>query len=643
MASGLHFPNSHLEGWFTKTIPLIALLITTTVSTALLYLNLTRWNFQHVAWTSVPSFMAGIIQVVVEILAAVQIFALLTLVNFATRIALCRSNSTLDVLKYRAAICLGRIDLSLPWLSMTLVILVYGLMKVPAFLWANSLALSPSVRTGSNNLYVPILGADNFIHNFNGDELKHCWRSPASFPNQGLFLMAGPYSSCPGRDFVDGLLEAASTVSLANADYLPRIDVDGAFYSGRSYGVGAAVGHSDTQQSQNWGDSVLASYTYQDLGFNTEVLCNYNSSLTSADWSLWQLQAENKNEGIPAIFEAKGQLPDGSNINSTSFYTTWGWSVDETVAWQTTNSTYNPNYISTAAGFNYKFMNATQCTINFIPTMFDIMVTYPSQSSPNMVITVTPNSDEPLENAVDPTWHLQTLVLEQITALSMVSTTLYGSVLGEAFLANAQACSSNATNTAQFTDNSLLPCMQQSWESIIDNLLLLLTAAQIVEYRENNANGPWDPAQFREVFDRENGIASQIGTRMYILLTCALNAICLIIWIIEAFRWSFWKDLPKFNILDLKSAVLGGAMGGGSIVATIREVESPKAPWTGASDDEKVGEIQVQVAVIDADENLKRVSLKASLGTGKVGTIGRRPWAPFSYDKVSGEESVQSF
>ena len=495
--------HSFLDTWDNKFLPLIALSITTIVSTVLLCLSMTNWTscdqLLRIQQTY-SSVIPGIVQTTAEILSTLQLYALLSLINFATRIELCRSKSSLDTLKYRAAICLRRMDLSLPTWSMIIVFVLYLVSKVPAFLWADSITIVRTTSIDAHNLTLPILGADPFEQNNLVDgQLPNCWTLSSD-----LSLILGPYSSCPAQMFLSNLLQDASTATAKN-HY--RVDSVTALYTGRSYGLGAALGLTDTffrssdlDHNQPSFDEFsflnpnLVEFEYPEDGFLTNVICKRNPTSTPDDWRIYPTQAGNEASNVPPIFEAAGNLADGK---SYGFYSTWALKNDsQIVAWMATNNTNGSNSLSIAAGSDYIKLNNTQCSIIFTPTTFNVSVYTGSGTMGNITITpLDPRSFLP-NNQTDADWHLRSLVLEQLTAISMIGTTLYGSVLGDALMANIGVCTVEADD---YSDGQVLLCLEYSIQQIIDDLFVLLTAGQIVKQMSamvNESEWNWPTDQF---------------------------------------------------------------------------------------------------------------------------------------------------
>lgn len=228
----------------------------------------------------------------------------------------------------------------------------------------------------------------------------------------------------------------------------------------------------------------------------------------------------------------------------------------------------------------------------------------------NISVTPTEIRDSGLAT-LDTDWHLRTLVLEQLTAISAIGSTLHGSVLGDALMTNINVCTLHDPSETKTMD-----CLASSVEQIIDDLFVLLLAGQLVKQMsamQNSNNWTWPADQFHSSPIKATWIAAQFGTRPYVVINFWLNFLYLVIWGLEAYRWAFWKDLPTFNIMDIKSAILASSFGGQSIARAVEEVEDERqTPWIGEGDDPKVGRIRVQFVTTEVWRGTRRLSLRAT-------------------------------
>jgi hypothetical protein len=82
---------------------------------------------------------------------------------------------------------------------------------------------------------------------------------------------------------------------------------------------------------------------------------------------------------------------------------------------------------------NIKLLIQVQCEVNFIPTMFNVSVSIASRTVIVSEITKQKSIDDP-----EPRGELREWALKSLQDLTMVQTTLYTSVVGDAFRSNIQ-------------------------------------------------------------------------------------------------------------------------------------------------------------------------------------------------------------
>ena len=83
----------------------------------------------------------------------------------------------------------------------------------------------------------------------------------------------------------------------------------------------------------------------------------------------------------------------------------------------------------------------------------------------------------------------------------------------------------------------------------------------------------------------------RIGTPLVHTFTLLLNLLIVLGILIEAFRTRFWRDLPKYDMMDLNSFVTAASFGGKEISRKMQQQTHRK--WTADPGDRKLGEIEV--------------------------------------------------
>ena len=254
-------------------------------------------------------------------------------------------------------------DWSLPFKFFRHLIFI-RLTVIPSALWAG--AISPiSIQTEKHgNAVVPAYKNTSLIREY-----------PSEFGSFSPVRTAnGIFAYNVGLTFEGDLLSSAATGTIVDGN--PRqhwkLDNTGFTYSGRSYGVGSSVGRMN-DDTLTLNSDVAISYTYQEIGYRAEVNCIHNDTsefiLAPYDDIKWA---------------AVGFMPNSNGNREESMYIGRGTSsiVAIGVTFVLVNGT---QYLAIASGANYASLNMTQCSINYIPTIFDVSIGLQSRN-----ITVTP-------------------------------------------------------------------------------------------------------------------------------------------------------------------------------------------------------------------------------------------------------------
>ena len=289
-------------------------------------------------------------------------------------------------------------------------------------------------------------------------------------------------------------------------------------------------------------------------------------------------------------------------------------------------------------GGPYLELNQTQCSVEFIPTLFNINVNLSSS-----VITVD-RADSALDmdptaqaNATFTAWRCHTLLdtlaslensttgcgnytsqgqpglgniatraLRQLNDLSVLDTSLHTSSLGEMFsslIQNEKLYYDNITNykglnITDLISNSSSPdtttnayikeySVEQGLKSLIDDSLTAFASAQLVLHYENSSHVTTGSLTVGAVL---------VGTRGYVYSLFTFNLLLILILIEEMFRTRCWANLPLFDYNDLKGVIVASSMGGkdlaNKVVATHEERESV---WVADPHDKTASDIRVQL------------------------------------------------
>ncbi|KAF6810589.1 hypothetical protein CSOJ01_06268 [Colletotrichum sojae] len=283
-----------------------------------------------------------------------------------------------------------------------------------------------------------------------------------SLPGPSTTTKNGIFSYSVATSFLNSLVASASSLSDL-PDVItrkhPKLDSTQFSYEGRSYGVGSSVGILDDSLKQL---PSARTYSFQEVGYMSYVDCQYNKSMD------FRIASEYPHR----TFAVTGFLPD--SVGSAQWSEYIGHDSSSIVAMGVADSPESPRrYMSIAAGEKYKALNATQCTIDFTPVLFQVSVNIGDKS-----IKVTP-----LRRVDDfePTRVLARTAVRQFNLVSNSLLSFHGSVLGDAFLASVAAWNSsmNRLGLNPEADPTLLG-LQHSITSMADSILSAYGAAQLV-------------------------------------------------------------------------------------------------------------------------------------------------------------------
>ena len=290
-------------------------------------------------------------------------------------------------------------------------------------------------------------------------------------------------------------------------------------------------------------------------------------------------------------------------------------------------------------GGNYLTLNQTQCSVTFIPTLFDISVNLSTS-----VITVhgagsaTDMDPTAQTNATFTAWKCHTLpntladvehstttgcgnytaqgqpglgniatrALRQLNDLSVLDTSLHTSSLGEMFLSLIQNEILYYNNTTQYQDWNITDfnsdfsspdtttdvsintySIEQGLKSLIDDSLLAFASAQLVLHYENSSRVTTGSLTVGAVL---------VGTRGYVYSLFAFNMLLILILIEEMFRTRCWANLPLFDYNDLKGVIIASSMGGKELAnKVVAAHEKSESVWVADHKDKCASGIRVQL------------------------------------------------
>ncbi|KAF8852238.1 hypothetical protein BDZ45DRAFT_630624 [Acephala macrosclerotiorum] len=466
-----------------------------------------------------------IVQLLSNIFALCQVTALCTLINRATRLRFIRTEASLDDLQFWSHLCTPSMTWRLPFKYLIALLIFIGFTMVPSALWAGALSPISVSTTHISSVMIPSYQNASLIREY-----------PSEFDSKTspqIRTPKGVFTYRVGVTMEGSLLSTAA--SATTVDGSPRnhvkLDDSGYTYIGRSYGVGASAGLTDTNILT---DKLTTSYSYQENGYNTKVQCIYNSSaefLLYQDSELW-------------IYEAIGQLPNSYGTAEESTYV--GHSnasiVAIGVAARQTNGT---QYMGIAAGPNYAFLDKTQCSIDYLPTLFNITVDVQARN-----ITIAPILDG---EDISPSGNLSHTATRQLELISNDQTNLYQSLLGNSFMASIGDYNTSQVNSSvPLTEtSSTLAGLTNSVTAMLDAILVGYASAQLMVGNQTTAT---------EAIVTTTTM--KIGQRLYIIAIFVLNLVIMLVILEEAFRTGLWKGLGEWDYMNIKDVVLSSRKSG---------------------------------------------------------------------------------
>ena len=558
----------------------LGLIITTTVSLLLITSSARQWSVSGGAYITLTKYRSSV-QIVVQVISAffgfLQQSAVSQLFNYATRLRLRNKPPTLNAVYAWNCISAARTAWNLR-VKFLLPTLVFALaMLVPSALWAGAITLTLIVTQSltQSALYIP-----QFRNSSNIRE----WPSEIGSSGPLLQTAKGLFSFSPGVKMLGSLVASAASATTVDGGVRqhPKIDNTRYTYNGRSYGVGASAGLADNRIT----DTPLAlSYMFQESGLRADVECIYNSSTEFVITS----------DAETDIFPVVGFLPDSGGNQEYSDY--FGHSTDAIVAiGVTTNNASTERVLAIAAGNSYASLNATQCTIAFMPRTFNVSVSLSDHS-----INVT---DFSIGVDFAASTSLTHTLIRQFELMTNDQTSLYVSFIGDSF--NSSIASYNdslSLNNSQAPSqaSATLAGLTNSVTAIVDDLLVAYSSAQLMIMNDT------DPVS--AVVEVP---AFRYGSDLYIYLIFAINTAVLLLLAEEALRTRGWKDLLYFDYMDPRTLIIGGSMGGCAVAHVAKDARTDHTRPMYRYDSEQIGNVRVALhennesIVVDTSESQQK-------------------------------------
>ncbi|KAH0423326.1 hypothetical protein CcaCcLH18_12240 [Colletotrichum camelliae] len=238
--------------------------------------------------------------------------------------------------------------------------------------------------------------------------------------------------------------------SKPSASKQPKLDNTDYFFEGRSYGVASSVGIADNGLKKS-----VRNYRFEEVGYLPKVECLYNSSTN------FRIEKEYPHR----TFAVTGFLPD--SVGSAQWSEYIGVTSDSIVAIGVADSPHSPRrHISIAAGEKYRALNTTQCTVDFVPTLFQVSVDVKDKS-----VSVVPMSGAEVQD-IDPERILTRSAVRQLDLMSNSLQSFWGSVLGDALLSSIAAWNSSFNAQGLVPESeATLSSLERSFAAMTDSIL----------------------------------------------------------------------------------------------------------------------------------------------------------------------------
>ncbi|KAK6352529.1 hypothetical protein TWF730_009353 [Orbilia blumenaviensis] len=484
-------------------------------------------------------------------------------------------------------------------------------MQIPAVVWVG--CLTPVTRLVWNpdiQVKVPV---PKYTENSRNFWARNC--APAApacdSTHRGFTTYLGTFSYIGWQVktglFISTISQASSSLGSGILPRIPKLDNTGYAYSGRSYGVAASVGLQplqieDREDDRNISSDLIDSYAYNENGYLAKVNCTKTSSSQLSFVELELVQTPGLSY-YPQAYWAGGSLPNGA----WDGFPTWGVSNSDRISALAGVIGQDRYLYGFLGGSEYPRLNDVQCEVTFTPTMFNVSVNVLRRQ---VIVTPATTGDGGIQRStdIDPSRALVNNSFLGVSYLSQVSTTLYTSVLGDAFSRNID----NVLIRNKRGDSSLisdeLEAITEGLELLLDNYLGGIGAAQIIvgrDYGFVNGKVTLQAVQIGNIV-----ITSALLVAVGFFTFVAILALGKLGWgwrgIHEAKTvWQYYLSfLNDRDFLDYKSVVVAIAKGTGCDIDAV-------VNWEGDTEDVRVGELEIEI------EKVGETSLRLSEKMGR--------------------------
>ncbi|KAF2667646.1 hypothetical protein BT63DRAFT_297141 [Microthyrium microscopicum] len=525
-----HSPLIYL---FQKTVLAGSLIVTSVLVFVVFALRRQEWRgSSHFTQTVMDerTAVATTVQFTSHVLGLIQITAICTIIRLSYINSITSKSFSLPRLQFFLAASAQKMSWSLPWALSLLLVLFAAIAILPGILWSGALTPVFVDSNSSPTIHIPSFATNNFSTMW---ELSQLNPSSTTDPEGSWLTDKGLFAYDPSVLRGQLMNSASSSVDSGATYFHDKLDGTGYAYENRSYGAGSAVGIVPVPGLQT------QSISYNETGFQSEVSCIHNSS------TRWFLENITPSNSHFALWQAGGQNPD--RIAQTGWIY-FGYTFQDILGWAPSYNNITRSFYVTiispateaADEWGFRVYNNTQCHITFTPRNFNVFANVTGK-----VISVTPGDEVSWPSYGDT---VMNKLREWLWDISYGDSCAGGCQLGRSLNLHV-ARLQNVTD--DLTNSTLLRGVADYITAIVDDTLVSLAAARYISANHTTAVKA-DVAVASVVFGDMKFI---YGIMAFQLLICA-------IYIFEAIRTRFWRDLPSLDFEDLGSLLIGALRGG---------------------------------------------------------------------------------
>jgi hypothetical protein len=507
-----------------------ALTTTTSVSLIVLIGNAREHTLSTDALRFVTENRATVqllIQILSNILGLLCGATISILISYGTRYNLWQRPVKLEVLRLWHDLCMRNIRWSHPWKFLIPLVIFVVISAAPSAIWAGALTPVVTEVQRAGTILIPSYDNSDLIVEY-----------PSEINSQGPTLRdtKGLFTYSVGVLMQGSLLASAASATPVDGSTRRhrKLDYSQYTYFGRSYGVAASVGLLDETTLI---DKTTKSYTYEEDGYRTGVRCSYN---VSSQYTITDIP------GLEMLYAAQGKLP---NSNDPEYSVMVGHTKDAIVSMGVGRNQTDPRRIvAIASGISYQNLNSTQCTLDYVPTKFNVTVGLQERN-----ITVTPIAEHPSlpYQAFSAEANLTSVVTRQLEIISNAQTNLYVSLVGNslnASIADYITAHDSASDRPISLSDATLPGLSNALAAMIDDMMVAYGSAQLMIAKQYTPV----PAVFKST-------ALRIGQNSYIYATLAINCVILVLLLSEGIRTRGWTQVVVLEYSDPAALIVAAA------------------------------------------------------------------------------------